>query len=868
MNWTSSKVWKILLVLLVIGAIWVPRVLDLYSFVTPDERAWLTRSANFYHALATGEFANTYQTEHPGVTIMWTGMISFLWAYPDYVQEAPAEFTWLVEELEPFLQQQGYMPLDLLMTARFFMVLSGTFILTAAYWYAIRLLGFWGALFGFLLLAFDPFHIAHSRVLHMDAMLSNLMLLSTLAFLSYLIHSKPSDLIISGIMAGFAWLTKSPTLFLGPFVALLVLISLLHIWRTKNELNKSYIQKAIISLICWTVIGLLVVLLFWPVMWVDPLGTIEKVVGTALFHASEGHEHPIYFNGTIFRGDPGLGFYLITYLWRVTPVVLIGLFLAGLAFLRGSLTWQQKQVMGALLLFAVLYMLVMEQGAKKFDRYFLPVYAPLNLIAAMGWIKVVQWLFTLNIWPQKAESPPSLTQWGTPLLLSALLFIQLSIIVPLFPYYLSYYNPLLGGPTKAPDVMMVGWGEGLELAAAYLNQQPNAEQMQVMSWYADGPFSYFFQGKSIRIQPFDRHLAEWLESDYVLSYVNLWQRNLPSPDVLAYLEQQPPEHVVEINGMEHVRIYNMRSIEPFDPLLSGRPAERYACEEQASLVDWNGAIRLLDVEVPREAVRQGEAFEVTFPLQAIASIERNINVLLRVLGPNGEEIIRDDGWPWGTATSNWPPCQIRPDGHQLSIPAEVPSGYYQLELSFYDNDTLYPLFAQESKSGTRLGQTWIAGYLPVGELPTPPADTPTLATLGENEEIKLWSGELNGSHLGATHPLSAAERLDLRLFWQAQANIINNYTVFVHLIAPDGQLLQQRDQQPQNGFFPTSFWQAKQTIADNYQLDLPSDAPTGRYELRVGMYDATTGQRLPVNRNGEPIGDSLLLTTIEVRADE
>ena len=75
---------------------------------------------------------------------------------------------------------------------------------------------------------------------------------------------------------------------------------------------------------------------------------------------------------------------------------------------------------------------------------------------------------------------------------------------------------------------------------------------------------------------------------------------------------------------------------------------------------------------------------------------------------------------------------------------------------------------------------------------------------------------------------------------------MHNYTVFVHLIAPDGQLLQQRDQQPQNGFFPTSSWQAKQTIADSYQLDLPFDAPTGGYELRVGMYDGATGQRLPI----------------------
>jgi hypothetical protein len=41
-------------------------------------------------------------------------------------------------------------------------------VLLAGFWAAQRLLGFWPALLCFLFIALDPFHIAHSRLLHLD----------------------------------------------------------------------------------------------------------------------------------------------------------------------------------------------------------------------------------------------------------------------------------------------------------------------------------------------------------------------------------------------------------------------------------------------------------------------------------------------------------------------------------------------------------------------------------------------------------------------------------------------------------------------------------------------------------------------------
>jgi uncharacterized membrane protein YozB (DUF420 family) len=77
----------------------------------------------------------------------------------------------------------------------------------------------------------------------------------------------------------------------------------------------------------------------------------------------------------------------INYLWRTTPAVLIGLLLAGIAFIfrrRLSFYRELQSVTLVLILFAVLYTIFMTIGDKKFDRHLLPVFAPPVLMAAVG----------------------------------------------------------------------------------------------------------------------------------------------------------------------------------------------------------------------------------------------------------------------------------------------------------------------------------------------------------------------------------------------------------------------------------------------------------------------------------------------------
>ncbi len=538
----------------------VPRALKLNQFVTPDEPRWLTRSANFFLALSQNDFENTYQKEHPGVTIMWAGTAGFLWRYPQYIaqrggqQDKPQVF-WR------FLYNRNIQAIYMLEAGRLFVVAAIVLTLALAYWAAIQLLGLKTAFVGFVLIAFDPFNIALSRLLHLDGLLSALMLLSLLTMMNYYYRGHHrANLILSSISAGLGWLTKSPALFLLPFIGLLALLEIVAIWRRKGNLHRSEIWAATWPILFWLFLAILVFVAFFPAMWVKPVQTLVDIFTQVFLYAAEGHGSATFFDSQVFQNELNdWRFYPLSYLWRSTPVVLIGLFLLVLAFfVRNRITFPKEQQQSALILalFVCLYTIFMTIGAKKFDRYLLPVFAPLDLLSALGWVTILLNLFTRIFAIQSGQKNLYLTRLGSIALFGIIMIWQTWGTMQTFPYYLSYYNPLMGGSSKAPQVMMIGWGEGLDEAARYLNAKTDAEKLFVTSWYPDGPFSYFFQGTTIQ-KDFPPNPLALSRADYVVTYIHQWQRQRPSPEFLEYFDQRQPEHTIWINGIPYAKIYHM-----------------------------------------------------------------------------------------------------------------------------------------------------------------------------------------------------------------------------------------------------------------------------------------------------------------------
>lgn len=159
----------------------------------------------------------------------------------------------------------------------------------------------------------------------------------------------------------------------------------------------------------------------------------------------------------------------------------------------------------------------------------------------------------------------------------------------------------------------------------------------------------------------------------------------------------------------------------------------------------------------------------------------------------------------------------------------------------------------------------VAGFGPYGDdlqLYLPPQfgepTTQVALRVALDEGITLLGFDL------ARRTVRQEEQLHLALQWHAVRKPSRDYTVFVQLLDRAGVLAVGWDNQPCRNTCPTTSWHTGEFIRDEYTLSL---APLQRgevYTLQVGLYDPATQQRLSVyDQEGEPVGDSIVLTTVQ-----
>jgi len=147
--------------------------------------------------------------------------------------------------------------------------------------------------------------------------------------------------------------------------------------------------------------------------------------------------------------------------------------------------------------------------------------------------------------------------------------------------------------------------------------------------------------------------------------------------------------------------------------------------------------------------------------------------------------------------------------------------------------------------------------------------TPVGAIWDGRIRLRGFALRLGDEPLGATTSLSPGVTLRLVLYWETLAPLEKSYTVFTHLLDPQGVLRGQKDAPPLAGTYPTDLWQVGEQIVDSYDIPLDPAAPPGDYVLEVGLYEWPQNQRLPVtDPGGRAVGDHLILARIAVRGEE
>jgi hypothetical protein len=96
------------------------------------------------------------------------------------------------------------------------------------------------------------------------------------------------------------------------------------------------------------------------------------------------------------------------------------------------------------------------------------------------------------------------------------------------------------------------------------------------------------------------------------------------------------------------------------------------------------------------------------------------------------------------------------------------------------------------------------------------------------------------------------EGIMLTLYWEPVSAPPEDYTLFIHLLDADGNLVGQADRPPTAGAYPTRWWVPGEHISDQHTME----ATSGASRLKLGLYSPQSGQRLPVIDSSLPIQDN------------
>jgi hypothetical protein len=293
---------------------------------------------------------------------------------------------------------------------------------------------------------------------------------------------------------------------------------------------------------------------------------LQEVYGNAVSYAIQGVRTSVAPGLETGGVDPasilgGIGIYFNDLIWRTTPITALGVLAAVALGVRAARNDEEALlrwlVLYALLLAAAFVLLFGIQRGPKPPHYILTTYVALDAIAGLALVRC--WEALARRFPRISSGPRSA------LTLGLILAVQLASTLGAFPYYISYYNPVVEGlrpGIENPTLNETGYGVGLDQAAAYLAAKPDAKDLVVLSSNGLGSFSYYFPGRTVAMNDFsmsDPQVAVLVpDSDYVVvDYYNHKRKHVDED-----LDRVQPEKSFWINGIEFLRIYPSSAFVP------------------------------------------------------------------------------------------------------------------------------------------------------------------------------------------------------------------------------------------------------------------------------------------------------------------
>ncbi|MCY4411823.1 MAG: hypothetical protein OXC27_15310 [Caldilineaceae bacterium] len=234
--------------------------------------------------------------------------------------------------------------------------------------------------------------------------------------------------------------------------------------------------------------------------------------------------------------------------------------------------------------------------------------------------------------------------------------------------------------------------------------------------------------------------------------------------------------------------------------------------------------------------------DVTLFWRPAVKIRRDVELVLELYDRTQDVTVISMGdWPLnGTFRMRaWRPEQVMPLSYSLSVRPNLSAGHYQLQVGLIDQLSRQPIPLVTGQSAAILKTFEIAG--------------PQILT------------DMNFGNFFSLEGYTLApnsEGLKIDFYWRAIESPDSDYTLFVHIVNSDDQIVAQLDGQPFNGRYPTSTWPPGELFVE--ERFLPA-VPDGEYRIFIGWYTHQENgwERLStVAQEGMPATDHPLLGTI------
>jgi len=292
-----------------------------------------------------------------------------------------------------------------------------------------------------------PFFIGFSQLASIESFIMFFFTAAVYSFMRLLKKYSLKKVILTGVLVGLALQVKQSNLLLFPTFGF---IYLAWYFNEKHKESSKFINKELMSIIYIFLVSLVVFILVYPPI----LFHLSEVLAIQRTTYAVTTPTPEVFWGRLILSPI---IYFPTLFFITTPVMVIILSLLGLLAINKTKSWI---LYSFIIWFCAPFLHSFYPFRYHGVRFIIEIYVPLSILAAMG----VDYVIKKLKYGKKAQITS----------LTLILLYMFSILYQMRPYYLDYFNELVGGPKGVYDKRyfeLGWWGEGLREAGYYLKDK-------------------------------------------------------------------------------------------------------------------------------------------------------------------------------------------------------------------------------------------------------------------------------------------------------------------------------------------------------------------------------------------------------------